>query len=319
MSASHPSQPSTKPIGHASVDLALPFMPRTVPADLPQHVVALMRELVIHEHTFRTRILEAPPLSRQRGKLMREMYAGTWALIDQIEQQMGEQAKYQSGFRDRSMHARSINRLVRPGRCLEVGCGGGALCRALAVHGWEVLGVDVVTAPDWDKITSETNDRARFLPLEFTTQHTEIPGPFDLVVMDECLEHFPPGEYETALLISNNKLRPGGWLVVIIPNPLTGPHDCSINFRPRGAPAIGGHFNEKTITALAHDLRAAGFHNFQTVISYGIHSGVKYGWSRWWFYKAVLSEWIFRLLPQTLWSDQVFELFVPYVLAAQKT
>src|SRR6185437_14455489 len=104
---------------------------------------------------------------------------------------------------------------------------------------------------------------------------------YDLCIAEGVLEHVPPGDYEIFLESCYRALKPGGWLVILIPNPLTGPHDCSRYFSAPGEPATGGHFNERTMKHLKADFRRTGFRTLKTTIFPTLFSGRKgMGWSK---------------------------------------
>ncbi|MGI9113086.1 MAG: class I SAM-dependent methyltransferase [Gaiellaceae bacterium] len=86
-----------------------------------------------------------------------------------------------------------------PARLLEVGCGQGELTIALAVAGYDVLGIDPA-AP--------LGERFRRLTLE----ELEEPGPYDGVIAGRSLHHIR--DLEAALDRIVELLRPDGMLVV---------------------------------------------------------------------------------------------------------
>lgn len=295
----------------------LPFRGRMLPKDCSPQVIDLWRGLVLHEFNYRQLILAAPPASEERSRLTRELYAGTYQLFETIKQ-IDSRWHSSQDHTDKSHSARALTRLGTPGRCIEIGCGGGMLCRALGQLGWDVHGIDVVASTNWTTIATESRGKVKFEVREFTLQGLPDSQPFDLAVLDNCLEHIPPGDYERTLCESFRILAPGGWVVIAIPNPLTGPHDCSIEFAKRGSPAFGSHFSERTVLHLSSDLYRAGFRGFRSVMHGGMWAGARWGWSWLWFCKALVCEQLFRLFPTDYWSDETFEFWVPYAIAAQK-
>ena len=87
-----------------------------------------------------------------------------------------------------------------PARVLEVGCGQGALTTALAVDGYDVLGIDPV-APQGDSFR-----RIRLEDLEPTD------GPFDAVLASYSLHHIR--DLDAGLDLIAELLEPGGVVVV---------------------------------------------------------------------------------------------------------
>ena len=113
-------------------------------------------------------------------------------------------------FRDR--RAKAIERFVSKGRILDVGCGRGILPALLRERGWEAHGLEF----------SETAARhARDelgIPVHvgsFLDSPYE-PGSFDAVVLWHVLEHVP--DPVAVLARARQVLRPGGLLVVAVPN-----------------------------------------------------------------------------------------------------
>ena len=87
-----------------------------------------------------------------------------------------------------------------PARLLEVGCGQGELTTALAVAGYDVLGIDPL-APEGDGF--------RRIRLEDLEAHA---GPFDAVVASHSLHHMRDLDHALDRIVA--LLRPGGVLVL---------------------------------------------------------------------------------------------------------
>ena len=141
---------------------------------------------------------------------------------------------------------------------------------------------------------------------------------YDLCIMNEVLEHFPPGSYESAIRHVFSLLRAGGWFVAVVPNRLVGPHDVSRYFVTRGRAAEASHFNERRFSELASDLESVGFRRVTTVAYAGIPAGRRFGWSRLWAWKALITEAVFSVLPASWRHPTLFAYMVPTVIAAQK-
>jgi SAM-dependent methyltransferase len=117
-----------------------------------------------------------------------------------------------------------LERLVAPGGkdVLDIGCGGGALVRALAGRGARVVGIEISSerlaaarsrAEQGDGGTIAARylvGRAQALPLE--------DGSVDVAVFMRSLHHVPPPDLEGALREARRVLRPGG--VVYVAEPL---------------------------------------------------------------------------------------------------
>ncbi|MBI5586255.1 MAG: class I SAM-dependent methyltransferase [Deltaproteobacteria bacterium] len=276
----------------------------------------LLRRAFESETDWRRRILLSPPGSKDRAELMRQMYEDIHSWSIQIDQAFGRDP-YFAAVDPSEKKARSLARLCLKGRCLEVGAGGGALAWALGLDGWIVEGVDLVWGMDWTKIMEATQGRVTFHLGDFTTMNS-LGGNWDLIIMDESLEHIPPGDYEMVLSKAHRLLKKEGWICVVFPNALTGPLDVSQYFLPRGAPAQAGHFNERSLKALARDLTRAGFENMVTVAYGGLPAGRRFGWSPLWYAKARLAEAFLAVLPPRLRMKGLFPFLVPSVIAARK-
>jgi 2-polyprenyl-3-methyl-5-hydroxy-6-metoxy-1,4-benzoquinol methylase len=112
-------------------------------------------------------------------------------------------------FRDR--RGKAIERFVKKGRMLDIGCGRGILPALMRERGWEAQGLEF----------SETAARhARELQVPVFVGNLPDspyePESFDAVVLWHVLEHVPdPVE---ALAKAREILRPGGLLVLAVPN-----------------------------------------------------------------------------------------------------
>ncbi|TVP56594.1 MAG: bifunctional 2-polyprenyl-6-hydroxyphenol methylase/3-demethylubiquinol 3-O-methyltransferase UbiG [Halomonadaceae bacterium] len=99
-------------------------------------------------------------------------------------------------------------------KVLDVGCGGGILCEALAKRGAHVTGIDLAEAPlgvaQLHSLESGVNVEYRQITVEDLA--AEQPGEYDIVTCLEMLEHVPdPGSVVQAC---QRLLRPGGQLFV---------------------------------------------------------------------------------------------------------
>jgi methionine biosynthesis protein MetW len=103
--------------------------------------------------------------------------------------------------------------IPRGARVLDVGCGTGSLSKIVAeICHAEVVGIE----PD-----SRRAERARARGLQvygayFTAELIGEIGLFDIVLLADILEHLP--NPQTMLLLSREALKPGGAVIVSIPN-----------------------------------------------------------------------------------------------------
>lgn len=276
---------------------------------------AVLARLYEHQCTYRARIERTAPGSAERESLLGEMYSKSWALTAESDYYAGY-AGNAAELPDRRKDALALLRLNGIQRVLEVGVGQGALADALGNLGCFVDGIDVAPGLQWDAIQARHSGRVR---LWTGTVRTAAESTYDLCIADNVLEHVPPGDYEVFLDSCYRALKPGGWLVVRIPNPLTGPHDCSRWFTKLGEPATGDHFNERTMRQLKADFRRAGFRNLKTTLIHSLSSGRRpMGWSRVWMLRAVLFEQVCAQVDPSRRTHPIFKYTVPRTLAGQK-
>ena len=150
---------------------------------------------------------------------------------------------------------------------LEVGCGAGAFLLSVArqiEHG-ELVGLDVSEAsfPSHPRVRFVTGDVIEFRPEQLGREG------FDLVYSDNVLEHLAPQDRDAHFDSIERVLRPGGRLILLLPNRLFGPTDvtrvldCSYSNR---VPSQGTHLTESTYTELVPYLRRRGYTKLRTVL-----------------------------------------------------
>ncbi|HEX5285146.1 MAG TPA: class I SAM-dependent methyltransferase [Bryocella sp.] len=275
----------------------------------------VLARLYKHQLSYRARIEQTAAGSTERANLIGEMYAESWALTaesDFYARYAGNAAE----LPDRRTDALALVRLSGAKRVLEVGVGQGALADAMAGQGCFVDGIDVAPGLQWDAIQARHSGRVHL----WTGKIQDVAeSTYDICIADNVLEHVPPGDYETYLDSCHRALKPGGWLVVCIPSPLTGPHDTSRWFTEPGGPATGDHFNERTMSQLKADFQRAGFRNFRTTILNTLSSGRKaMGWSGVWVRRALLFERICARVDPSRRVHPIFRYTIPRTLAGQK-
>lgn len=108
-------------------------------------------------------------------------------------------------------------RALRPARVLDVGCGEGWLCRALAAHGIEAVGIDV-SAPLVDAARAAGSGRFEVLPYAGLADAARRLGNFDALACNFALleEDIVPMLRDLHVL-----LAPGGHLVIQTVHPWT--------------------------------------------------------------------------------------------------
>jgi 2-polyprenyl-3-methyl-5-hydroxy-6-metoxy-1,4-benzoquinol methylase len=219
------------------------------------------------EKDYARRILQTPKRSLERRLLFERAYSDVIGNI--IEQ-------YNPGGGETNYHdtvAALVKSLSPPTsrgfkRVFDLGCGGGHLLVALAKDGYDVYGIDV-SGPS---IAEAKRELAPFFKSEHV-QHADIldyepPMKFDVVVMDNVIEHLVPDETPDILAKCYDMLNPKGLLIVLTPHALSGPHDVSKYFLPFGAKAEGFHLKEFSFTEMNDAIKRAGF---QEVLGFPFH------------------------------------------------
>jgi SAM-dependent methyltransferase len=100
---------------------------------------------------------------------------------------------------------------------VDIGCGGGALVRALTARGARMIGVEISEQQLAPALANDNESGARYL----IGRGQELPiedGSVDVAVFMRTLHHVPPGELVDALREAGRVVRPGG--VVYVAEPL---------------------------------------------------------------------------------------------------
>jgi SAM-dependent methyltransferase len=84
----------------------------------------------------------------------------------------------------------------------------------------------------------------------------------DVLYSSHVLEHLHPDDAALQLRQVRRALRPGGAFILITPNRLNGPHDCSRGFT---AEASAFHLREYTLSELTAMLKEAGFSSVEAI------------------------------------------------------
>jgi SAM-dependent methyltransferase len=107
--------------------------------------------------------------------------------------------------------------LKQSDRVVEVGCGTGyRITLPLLSWGYDVVGVDT----DEESIArgKELLRQTGFDDVLSAHGLDEVSGEFDVVIVSEVLEHLVDSGIEALLATARSKLRPGGFLLVTVPN-----------------------------------------------------------------------------------------------------
>lgn len=147
---------------------------------------------------------------------------------------------------------------------LEVGVGCGIFVRFMAARAARTHAVDINQAfldgvAGVDHVFTHNADATRALPLE----------PVDVALCTEVLEHVPPDRSVAMLTALNDRLRPGGHLVLTTPQSFSTvelmarlfrfPPVLALARRLYGSAEELGHINLLTADALKRQIAAAGF------------------------------------------------------------
>lgn len=157
-------------------------------------------------------------------------------------------------------------------KILEVGCGAGDLLLDLAGCGYrDIVGIDISPAA------------IRLARCKLEERHLAIEGlhcasledfctsfpdaRFDLIIHCHIIEHIVPTQAQAFLDQVSKCLTRDGYMVVITPSRLTGPHDNTRFFRPPGSEPEGFHMREYSLSELKQLLSLAGFGHFMAMNS----------------------------------------------------
>ena len=143
---------------------------------------------------------------------------------DALERLYGEEFYFSTGWAYASLAARVIEliqsrrrlrveRHVRAGRLLDIGCGDGSFVHHMARHGWDATGIDF--SPAALEYARRFHSGGRF-ELGSLEEYAGATGRLDLVTMWQVLEHI--GEPLPLLGRCRELLRPGGVFVASVPN-----------------------------------------------------------------------------------------------------
>jgi len=210
------------------------------------------------EKQYARQILEAPKGSGERRRLFQQAYSDVIGNIIEIYNPGGGETNYTDTV------VGIVNSLLPQSRkpsakIFDLGCGSGNLLMALAKDGYRVYGIDVSQS----SIEQAKQDLGAFAMSDHI-QHGDVldydpPTKFDLIVMDNVIEHLVPDETPDILAKCYEMLGNDGYLIVLTPHSFSGPHDISKYYVPFGAKAEGFHLKEFSFTDMNEFLLQAGF------------------------------------------------------------
>jgi 2-polyprenyl-3-methyl-5-hydroxy-6-metoxy-1,4-benzoquinol methylase len=210
------------------------------------------------EKEYARRILETAKGSDERRQVFRQAYSDVIGnIIEQYNPGGGE-----THYTDMVVGiVRVLHTMLhkRTASVLDLGCGSGHLLVALAKADYDVYGIDVSEA----SIAEAKRDLAAFGRSD-RAKHADVldynaPTKFDIIVMDNVIEHLVPDETSDILAKCYEMLAEDGYLVVLTPHSFSGPHDISRYFVPFGSKAQGFHLKEFSFTEMNECLKVSGF------------------------------------------------------------
>ncbi|MFZ4828396.1 MAG: class I SAM-dependent methyltransferase [Phototrophicaceae bacterium] len=154
---------------------------------------------------------------------------------------------------------------------LEIGAGEGKLIRDLlsvGYHNIEGIEMAVAALQGARRMLANILPKSSLHEMSFEEFRKQFPDRrYDVAIHAHLIEHLPISYAPTFLKEIYDTLNPHGYMVVITPSRLNGPHDVTRYFRPGGSEPEGFHLKEYTLRELEALLSSAGFGNFQTVQS----------------------------------------------------
>lgn len=157
-------------------------------------------------------------------------------------------------------------------RILEIGCGTGELLAALYARGYtHIEGIDI--SPSAIRLAKrrfrKDHSLTRNLHCLSLDDFCQLfpDNYYDIVIHADVIEHIAPYKTPDFLRTIHHLLKPKGYMIVMTPSKLTGPHDDTRLFESPGTEPQGFHLQEFSLDDLKTLLSEAGFGYFATVAS----------------------------------------------------
>lgn len=138
-------------------------------------------------------------------KLYGESYYESWGMRD-------DESVYEMKKRTFSLRLRGLERIISPGRILDVGCATGFFLEAAMGRGWDAYGLEI--NPFALKVARERFG-SRIVEGAIEQAHFDN-AHFDTIAMSDVLEHMP--DPLLTLRRANELLKPGGLIAITTPN-----------------------------------------------------------------------------------------------------
>lgn len=201
-----------------------------------------------------------------------------------------------TGANPKDKYTKLFRKELKNKSVVDYGCGQGQMLlsidRLLPVK--KLVGIDVVFPEEL-----KSHESIEFIESNIMTHRFE--EAFDVALSDNVLEHLVPEDARLHLKNIYDNLKPGGKLIIIMPNRLFGPWDVTRikDFSQSGQlDAEGGHVNESTHTEMVAELSEVGFCEFSTIVpipklKYLLFSNVRIGTG--WIQKIEKTPWLLKL------------------------
>lgn len=200
------------------------------------------------EKEYAQKILETPK-GEARNQIITRAYDEINSLVN----------KYRTdGIRGHSNSTLKIiaNLISKNDHLLDYGCGGGELVNLLNKKGYRADGFDV------SSVTIERAQKSQDINNKFIVGDlNQIENKYDLIVMDNVIEHIAPDEIKDTLSKIRNILKDNGKLLIITPHRFSGPHDISGHFIKLGSKAQGLHLKEFDLEQLVREVKECNYGN----------------------------------------------------------
>jgi 2-polyprenyl-3-methyl-5-hydroxy-6-metoxy-1,4-benzoquinol methylase len=148
-----------------------------------------------------------------KSSLFRDRLYASYA-TSHTGQEIGDISRYEQWARDFKWRLKGLLPTDRKAVCLDLACGAGFFLYYLRKQGYlNITGVDV--SPEQVKLARQVCDEVHENGIqEFLTSG----GRYDLITMFSIIEHLTRDEAVVTLDAVNSALRPGGRLILILPN-----------------------------------------------------------------------------------------------------
>lgn len=237
------------------------------------------------------RILELPRFSEERKQLLNVVYAVTNEVplcLDNGICSLGADVESIRILKD--ILEQRTKKMYGEQVVYEAGIGIGYAIRMVKSGFQEVkyYGCDTYVAENVWRLKDEYSD----LYISEKTVYEDLmemdDNSIDVFYADNVVEHFIPDEAGAIFDLLNGKMKKGGIVFLVIPNKLTGPHDVSRFYLPKGTKAEGLHFMEMSYGETIRLLLKSGFKPKYIYINRTIKKDILYMRN----IKRILTEWL---------------------------